>query len=212
MPTIEPQSTTSVKTAPEFRPRKILLIGCGSRRNLDFDATSEQPYTLTTLDIVKTHDPDIVWDLNLTPWCRDNVVSGILGFTSWKSLPIRADSFDEVHGYEVLEHLGQQGDAESFFGTFSEIYRVLKPGGLFVGSVPRWDKLWAWGDPSHRRIISEGSLTFLDATAYDQVGQTAMTDFRSIWKDDLEPKAVEFSEHQMFFRLQAHKPSRRMRG
>jgi len=49
---------------------------------------------------------------------------------------IREDFFDEVHAYEVLEHLGRQGDYRSFFATFANIYRVLVPGGLLLATVP----------------------------------------------------------------------------
>jgi hypothetical protein len=51
--------------------------------------------------------------------------------------------------------------------------------------------MWAWGDPSHRRVINEGSFTFLDQTQYaKQVGKTAMTDFRSLWKGDFHAEAL----------------------
>jgi len=179
----------SAQAAPASR--KVLLIGCGTRRTLDFDANRDQPFTLTTLDLVPSHKPDIVWDLNVCPW------------------PIEDNSYDEIHGYEILEHLGAQGHAYSFFEQFKEIYRILKPGGMFVGSCPRWDSVWAWGDPSHVRIINEGTLHFLDAVGYDDVGKTAQTDFRHIWNGDLSKIEVVKSEHQMLFRLHAHKPSRR---
>ena len=64
----------------------------------------------------------------------------------------------------------------------------MAPGGHFYATVPRWDSLWAWGDPGHRRIISEGSLVFLSQAQYaTQLAAGApMTDYRGIWKGDFE--------------------------
>lgn len=146
---------------------------------------------MTTCD----HDPgcgaDVVHDLETLPW------------------PFADDAFDEVHAYEVLEHLGTQGDYRAFFAHFGEIYRILKPGGLLVATVPEWDSVWAWGDPSHRRVISDASLVFLDRAHYAlQVGKTAMTDFRWLWQGDFELVAADHAGVQFQFALQAHKPPR----
>lgn len=169
-----------------------LLIGCGNsrRKKLTLDGNWEWG-ELLTLD----HDPncgaDIAHDLEVLPW------------------PVAADTFDEVHAYEVLEHLGEQGDFKAFFAHFGEIYRVLKPGGMLLATVPAWDDIWAWSDPSHRRIISHHTLVFLDQTQYArQVGKTAMTDFRWLWKGDFEPVAAEVVDGCFKFALQAHKPAR----
>lgn len=172
--------------------RKVLIIGAGSSKVLRAPTPlAHLEPTITTLDIEPRHKPDIVWDLNDCPW------------------PAYDDTYDEIHAYEVLEHLGQQGDAKAFFAHFGEVYRILKPGGYLAGSVPCWDALWAWGDPSHRRIINEGSFTFLDQTQYaKQVGVTAMTDFRSIWKGDFEAEALQRQGEQLYFLLRAHKPAR----
>lgn len=172
--------------------RKVLIIGAGSSKELRATTPlSSIPPTITTLDIEPRHGTDVVWDLNVCPW------------------PFLDDTFDEVHAYEVLEHLGHQGNAREFFDHFGEIYRILKPTGHLAGSCPRSDSLWAWGDPSHRRVINEGSLTFLDRTQYvEQVGKTAMTDFRSIWAGDFSADAIQKTPDQMYFLLKAHKPAR----
>jgi SAM-dependent methyltransferase len=165
-----------------------LLIGCGnSRRNVIGDGWTD----LTTID----HDPncgaDIVHDLERTPW------------------PLDDDSFDEAHAYCVLEHLGRQGDYRSFFATFAEIYRVLKPGGLFFAICPSRHSKWAWGDPSHTRLIQNESLVFLDQTEYArQIGRTSMTDFRWLWKGDFERIGVKDDGEDFKFGLRAHKPPR----
>src|SRR3546814_2447416 len=88
-----------------------LLIGCGNNRARKLGFAQAGWSNLVTMD----HDPncgaDIVHDLDVMPW------------------PVESDVFDEVHAYEVLEHLGSQGDFRSFFAHFGEIYRALKVGG-----------------------------------------------------------------------------------
>lgn len=168
-----------------------LLIGCGNsrRKKLGFDGPDWND--LVTMD----HDPncgaDVVHDLDVLPW------------------PFEDNSFDEVHAYCVLEHLGRQGDYKSFFALFAEIYRVLKPGGQLFAICPSRNDVWAWGDPSHTRIIQPETLVFLDQQQYqDQIGKTPMTDFRWLWKGDLEPVCVDDDGHDFKFALTAHKPPR----
>jgi len=169
-----------------------LLIGCGNSRRKKLTLDDNWQWSeLVTMD----HDPncgaDIAHDLEVTPW------------------PVETDSFDEVHAYEVLEHLGAQGDYKAFFAHFAEIYRVLKGGGLLLATVPAWNDVWAWADPSHRRVISAETLVFLDREQYaKQVGKTAMTDFRWLWHGDFEPVAAEIVGGSFKFALKAHKPVR----
>jgi len=145
-----------------------LLLGCGnSRARLVSWADHEGEWKeLTTLDIDPETGCDIVHDLNELPW------------------PLPDAQFDEVHAYDVLEHIGTQGDWQAFFAHFDEIYRILKPGGFLVITTPAWDGRWAWGDPGHRRTIQGESLSYLDRETYAQVGRTAMTDYRKFFKCD----------------------------
>jgi SAM-dependent methyltransferase len=168
-----------------------LLIGCGNSRAKKLHiGDNDQWHDLTTMD----HDPncgaDVLHDLDKTPW------------------PFDDNAFDEVYAFEVLEHLGKQGDYRAFFRHFGEIYRVLKDGGLLIATCPAWDSMWAWGDPSHTRIINKGSLVFLDQLQYGQVGETAMTDFRWIWTGDFECLDARIVEGSFRFCLKAHKPAR----
>ena len=169
-----------------------LLLGCGNSRRKKLTFDGEWGWgELVTLD----HDPncgaDITHDLEELPW------------------PVADNSFDEIHAYEVLEHIGAQGDFHAFFAHFGEIYRALKPGGLLFATVPTWDGIWAWADPSHKRIIASDTLVFLDQTEYQrQVGKTPMTDFRWLWKGDFEPVAADTKGTAYQFALKAHKPAR----
>lgn len=123
-----------------------------------------------------------------------------------------ADAFDEIHAYEVIEHLGVQGDAPAFFAFFSEAWRILKPGGHLCATVPSRYSEWLWGDPSHRRAILPASLVFLDQTQYikqlDGPRKTSMSDFRSIYRADFKTVFMNDNRETFRFILQAIKPAR----
>jgi SAM-dependent methyltransferase len=121
-------------------------------------------------------------------------------------LPFEDSTFDEIHAYDVLEHIRSQGDFKGFFADFTEYWRILKPDGLFVASVPAWDSQWAWGDPSHKRIITPGTLAFLTQAEYaKQCGVTRMTDFRYCYEGNFETATVQKKGDSMMFVLQAKK-------
>lgn len=173
--------------------RKELLIGCGSRMDKLFDMHGVEPgwHDLTRLDINSDHNPDVVWDLTKLP------------------LPFEDNTFDEIHAYEVLEHTGSQGDYKFFFAQFDEFYRILKPDGFIIATVPVWNSIWAFGDPSHTRTIQAESLIFLDQSIYtERVGISPMSDFRYIYKSDFKLLDHKTADMTFAFVLQAIKPSR----
>ena len=167
-----------------------LLLGAGNntKKKITFDQVPSEWTEMITLDIDPTTNPGVCHDLNNLP------------------LPFDDDMFDEIHAYEVLEHTGKQGDWMFFFNQFYEFWRILKPGGFMIGTCPMWDSPWAWGDPGHTRIISKEVLTFLSKEAYaEQVGKTAMTDYRGWWKGDFELFAAQEEKDTFGFVLKAIK-------
>lgn len=171
-----------------------LLLGCGRNLNKKIftNNTEEWEGSLITLDNNADHNPNVVWDLEYIPY------------------PFEDNQFDEVHIYEVLEHLGQQGDYKAFFAQFSELWRILKPGGLLACSTPSIKSPWAWGDPSHRRVISIETLSFLVQPQYTkQVGKTNMSDFRYLYAADFDLVWHQTGPDIFYFLLKAIKPSRR---
>lgn len=170
-----------------------LLIGCGSSRQKRMTADGTNTFeNLTTLDYNADHNPDVVWDL-----MHPDV------------LPFEENSFDEIHAYEVLEHLGQQGDFHRFFKQFSVFWKVLRPGGHLLATCPSRHSPWAWGDPSHTRIMQPEQLVFLHQPCYtQQVGVTPMSDFRFIYKEDFDIILNQDDGNSFSFILKAVKPSR----
>jgi len=158
---------------------------------MTMDGRPDDWTNLVTLDINADHKPDVVHDLTVLP------------------LPFEADTFDEIHAYEVLEHTGQQGDWRFFFAQFAEFWRILKPGGLLVGTSPSAKSNWAWGDPGHTRIMSPECLTFLVQTEYTaQVGKTPMTDYRFVYQADFNLVHSRNGLQRFEYVLEAVKPSR----
>lgn len=150
--------------------KRELLIGCGAKRDKRMTCDGTQEWSnLSTLDNNKDHNPTHLIDLSVLPY------------------PLGDNIFDEIHAYEVLEHTGAQGDYKFFFRQFEEFWRILKPGGHLLATCPSRHSVWAWGDPSHTRIVQAEQLIFLSQRMYEeQVGKTAMSDFRYMYKADFE--------------------------
>ena len=137
------------------------------------------------------HKPDVLHDLHNIP------------------LPFPDNTFDEIHAYEVLEHIGAQGDFKFFFDQWSDFWRIMKPDGVICGTSPICSSPWAWGDPGHTRIVSKENFVFLCQPQYTlQVGNTPMSDYRYCYQADFDPVHIEEKKETFIFVLQAVKPSR----
>jgi hypothetical protein len=187
-----------------------LLLGCGfSRAKLLGQAGHPLAFQdLITLDYNIKCAPDLLCDLDEPgEWTVPNEGETDQGRRCLSGVKIRDNFFTEVHAYETLEHLGTQGDAADFFGCFANIHRVLIPGGFLFGTVPSRHSPWAWGDPSHRRVIQQESLVFLSQkrVAANRARGTQMSDFSQLWSLDFEIVASSDDHIYHKFCLQAVK-------
>src|SRR5262249_52365488 len=99
--------------------RKVLDAGCGSGEFLPFFLNAGFEVCGVDLSLAATQRP------------RNRSPKAIVSVGSLEGgLSLRSDHFDVVWSTEVLEHLF---DIEQ---ALNEIYRVLKPGGLFVLTTP----------------------------------------------------------------------------
>ena len=118
--------------APARRPLRVLDVGCGTGANLPLLA-------------------ELGWAVGVEPSavglarCRaqgHDVVGG-----SAVALPFPDQAFDVVTALDVIEHLDDDHAAAR------EAWRVLRPGGLFMVTVPAYRFLWSVHDEQlgHRR-------------------------------------------------------------
>jgi len=202
-----------------------LLIGCGHRRDrlLDpFMYVSPNPAPpaatqctrwqhVTTVDINTACRPDYIMDLEKglrtlrPPLPNDVDLFRSTGNVFWT---LKDNIFSEVHAYEVLEHLGHQGNVTEFFGDFDELWRVLAPGGWLCATVPSRYSVWLWGDPGHRRAILPAMLQFLNRPNYRNLGRSPMSDYRDLFVSDWDVVHSYDNEETHSFVLQAVKPAR----
>jgi SAM-dependent methyltransferase len=124
---------------------KLLHLGCG-RKGKAFREPNE--VEVISLDADARLNPDIVCCLG-----RDLI-------------PLPDDSIDTAVAIHVLEHIGKQGETAEWFQFWEELYRVLKPEGKIQFESPMWNSVWAWGDPSHTRALSQESFFFFSQDNY----------------------------------------------
>lgn len=175
------------------KPKRELVLGAGNcRKKLVYEQNESQEYEDPTyLDVDPDSKPDMLYDCNLRPF------------------PWPDNTFDQIHAYSILEHLGTQGDWRGFFEEFSEYWRLLKPDGQLRIIAPKPEGPWAWGDPGHTRVIGLEQLTFLAQAEYEaQVGKNSMSDYRHVYQADFVLlHEGDHGPHDNAFVLQAVKVS-----
>lgn len=151
-----------------------LLLGAGHSRHKRVWLESAPDWTgeLVTLDMGDNCGADIVWDLDKRP------------------LPFEDNQFDELAAYDVLEHLGRQGDWRGWFNEMAEYWRILKPGGLFGILVPVGTDHFA--DPGHTRFFGMNHFSFLNQDFYKKCldENIPVTDYRWYWKKNFNIKFI----------------------
>ena len=141
---------------------RSLLLGCGNSREKKVFVEGDQAWrgVLTTLDMDPHCGADIQWDLEKHPF------------------PFDDETFDELAAYDVLEHLGRQGDWRGWFDEMAEYWRLLKPGGTFGIIVPI--NADALADPGHTRFFHANHFGFLTRDYYERnlADHSPITDYR----------------------------------
>ena len=120
---------------------RVLDLGCGQGRHLHALYWHDIPVEAVGVDL--SHEEtrialDKFFELP-PPEPASDRRAAVLAAGDAARLPFAADTFDRIICSEVLEHVPDP-DA-----VLAEISRILKPGGVFVASVPRyWPEKICW--------------------------------------------------------------------
>jgi SAM-dependent methyltransferase len=108
-----------------------LNLGCGRKRLAD----------AVNLDVSAAVGADVVHDLNMVPW------------------PFPDGGFDEVHAYDVIEHV------VDVVPVLEEIHRICRPGAVVHITVPHFSSANAFTDVTHRHWFGWRTFdTFTDSS------------------------------------------------
>jgi SAM-dependent methyltransferase len=123
-----------------------LDLGCG--------AYPKNPYSRDLLFGIDLFDPADSTERGQFVYSQADVSNG--------GIPYEDGYFDSVSAYDFLEHVPRYqviggSTAFPFVMLMNEIYRVLKPNGLFIASTPAYPHEKAFQDPTHVNIITAGT-------------------------------------------------------
>jgi SAM-dependent methyltransferase len=117
--------------------RKTLDLGCG--------ATPKNPFNM-----------EEVYGIDISSFGNEKIFKADLAI---EPIPFDNDFFDGLSAFDFIEHIPRviyRPDRRlCFVELMNEIYRVLKPGGLFFSFTPAFPAAAAWRDPTHVNIITE---------------------------------------------------------
>jgi predicted SAM-dependent methyltransferase len=120
--------------------KMIVDLGCGKQKQGDIG-----------IDVSPLSCADIICHLGFEP------------------IPLENESVDKVYTSHFLEHLPQAvyylEDGHWKCHTpviylFNEVYRILKPAGLFEIRVPKWDSQEMFQDPTHKSVWTHQSFQY----------------------------------------------------
>ena len=91
----------------------------------------------------------------------DNILNCWVGF---EPIPLQDSSAEFVTAYDFLEHIPRFAIKDKpfnpFIDTMSEIWRILKPGGIFFARTPAYPSAAAFQDPTHVNIITDQTVSY----------------------------------------------------
>ena len=107
-----------------------------------------------------------------------DVLNGVLDYKQvipGEPLPFESNQIDSVSAFDFLEHIPRSdrspvGDyTNPFINMMNEIYRILKPGGVFIALTPCYPSPAAFTDPTHVNFISETTHLYFSGPNFANV-------------------------------------------
>jgi len=99
---------------------------------------------------------DLVYGIDIRSTDNSNIVAADLCV---EPIPFEDNYFDYVTAYDFIEHIPRivycPKRRFAFVELMNEIYRVLKPAGIFYSSTPAYPAPQVFRDPTHVNIITE---------------------------------------------------------
>jgi SAM-dependent methyltransferase len=118
-----------------------LDLGCGPQPQNPFGAH-------------KVHGVDLVENASTGVFAADLTISPI---------PFEGETFDFITAFDFLEHVPRVVYLPErrfpFVELMNEVWRVLKPGGLFMSHTPAYPFVEAFQDPTHVNFITANTFT-----------------------------------------------------
>jgi SAM-dependent methyltransferase len=98
---------------------------------------------------------DQVYGIDIREHISGNIKSADLAI---EPIPFADETFDYVTAFDFIEHVPRVIYMPTrrfcFVELMNEVYRVLKPGGIFMSFTPAFPAGPAWRDPTHVNIIT----------------------------------------------------------
>jgi len=108
------------------------------------------------LNIRNPFNMDEIYGIDIRERAEENILTCDLAV---EAIPFPDDYFDCVSAFDFIEHIPRilyiPHRRFPFIELMNEIYRVLKPEGIFLSVTPAFPQEAAWRDPTHVNVITE---------------------------------------------------------
>lgn len=108
-------------------------------------------------------------------------------------LPFESNQIHSVSAFDFLEHIPRSDRTPNgefsnpFIDIMNEIYRILKPGGLFISLTPCYPSPAAFTDPTHVNFISDSTHLYFSGPNFAKTKNYGFTGefeiVEAVWSD-----------------------------
>lgn len=125
-------------------------LGAGSFPRNPFNASE-----LIAFDVLDPKDIAINTELNVS-------ILKYMQVFRFKKFPLGDNSVNSISGFDFLEHLSRepQAEANEFIFIMNETFRILKSGGIALFVTPAFPLKTAFQDPTHINILTKDTYEY----------------------------------------------------